>query len=254
MNKPLRLLIDGDVVIYQHMLGLEQEIEWEEDIWSLHCDIGEAKLSMNRWLERMLDIFGAKTYTFALSCSTEEGFRYKLNPLYKANRAGKRKPLGMKAMKDWCIDQFGAVKLPELEADDILGICATDPERLHTEEMVIVSIDKDFRAVPCHFYRFSDKEPDEEIISPKQAEYNHAIQTLSGDAVDGYAGVPGIGPVTAHKLLGGLEGKDLWDKVLETYEKKKLSKEEALLNARMAYILQHENYKGGEIELWNFPI
>lgn len=253
MAKPIRLLIDGDVIIYQHLLGLETEIEWEPDVWSLYSDVSLAKKSMEQWIEKILRDFGVSRYTFCLSCSTQEGFRYKLNPNYKSNRKGKRKPLGFKAIREWVTEEFGAIQKPELEADDVIGILTTCPARNKNERQIVVSIDKDFRTVPCEFYRFSEKEPDVEVITPESAEHYHAIQTLTGDTVDGFSGVPGVGPKTAEKLLDGLTGKAMWDKVQETYDKKKLTKEEALLNARMAFILQSTHYKKGKIELWDFP-
>lgn len=254
MSKPIRLLLDGDVFLYQHLLGLEVEIEWEPDIWTLHSDISQAKDSINKAIEKMLEDFGADTYTFCLSCPTEEGFRYQLNPNYKSNRKGKRKPVGFAAMREWVTDQFGAVKKAQLEADDVIGILATCPERNARETQIVVSIDKDFRSIPCSFFRFSEAEPDVEEISPLEAQRYHVIQTLAGDPVDGYSGIPGVGPKTADKLLNGVEPEDWWNKVIETYEKKNLTKEGALMNARMAYILQANNYKKGKIELWNFPI
>ena len=78
-----------------------------------------------------------------------------------------------------------------------------------------------------------------EKITKKKAKYNHALQTLCGDNVDNFPGVPGIGPVKAAAILNT---KDLWSAIEAAFVKAKLTKEDALLQARLAYILQHGDY------------
>ena len=69
-----------------------------------------------------------------------------------------------------------------------------------------------------------------------------------GDAVDGYAGLKGVGPKTAVKLLDK-HGWD-WDGVVKIYESKDQTEEDALLNARLAYILRNKDYTNNEVQLW----
>jgi DNA polymerase-1 len=97
----------------------------------------------------------------------------------------------------------------------------------------------------------------------QEADYWHMLQTLTGDAVDGYKGCPGIGPVGAEKLLNGpaVEGEAtydsgdpvLWPRVVAAYEKKKLTEEDALRNARLARILRWDDWdrKKKEPILWS---
>ena len=76
-------------------------------------------------------------------------------------------------------------------------------------------------------------------------------QTLAGDASDGYSGVPGIGVKRADALLTS-QGCT-WDTVVNAFAEKDLGEDVALLNARLAEILQTENYVNGEIKLWQPP-
>ena len=80
------------------------------------------------------------------------------------------------------------------------------------------------------------------------------MQTLTGDATDGYVGVPGCGPKTAEKILQKAldEGtpwanpKQLreiyWKHVIAAYDKAGFGEEEALVQARVARILRAEDY------------
>ena len=76
------------------------------------------------------------------------------------------------------------------------------------------------------------------------------MQTLAGDANDGYFGVTRVGLKTAEKILNkdGVE----WQTVVNTYEKAGITEEDALLNARMAFILRdgYYNKETKEIKLW----
>ena len=103
-----------------------------------------------------------------------------------------------------------------------------------------------------YFYRLNRPEDGVTKSTVKEAAHFHAVQTLSGDTVDGYSGCPKVGPVSAEKILKDLEVKDYWAAIVAAYEKAGLTEDEALLNARMAYILQAKDYnkKEGKVKLW----
>jgi len=80
-------------------------------------------------------------------------------------------------------------------------------------------------------------------ITEFEADYNHMMQTLCGDASDNYSGCPSIGPKTAEKILADCEtSADLWDATLATFKKKKLSEEVALIQAQVARICRASEY------------
>ena len=92
-------------------------------------------------------------------------------------------------------------------------------------------------------------------ITKEEADYWFMIQSLTGDAVDGYSGCPSIGIKTAEKILGddiNVPILELWDKVVHTYQKKGYTEAEALQQARCARILRKGEYnrKKGEVKLW----
>jgi DNA polymerase I len=244
------LLIDGDVLIYQVGLAAECPINWGDDLWTLHADLGECKERLAGRISNLMEHLEGDSAIVALSCSTESGFRRALCPTYKLNRKDSRKPVVHKPLRDHLVETYDTILRDRLEADDILGVLATTPVK--GERRIIVSLDKDFRGVPCLFYRTCEDEPKVEEISRTDAGRFHAIQTLMGDRVDGYTGIPGVGPVKAYKMLDGLEPHQWWPAIVKAYDAAGLCEEVALTNARMARILQHSDYntKTGEITLW----
>ena len=128
--------------------------------------------------------------------------------------------------------EYQTIIMPTLEADDSLGIFATG-----NRDCCIVSPDKDFDKSLVNLW---DMKNDPFTITKEEGRQWHFIQTLAGDQTDGYAGVPGYGVKTAAKLFE--EKGYYWDTVVDAFESKGLSFEDALLNARLAKILQTEDY------------
>jgi DNA polymerase-1 len=132
-----------------------------------------------------------------------------------------------------------------MEADDLIGIMCTQAPKT----TIALSGDKDFATLPITWYNFLRDEL--VTLTKEEANKNHLIQTLMGDATDGYQGLKGVGPKTAVKLLDK-HGWD-WEAIVKIYESKDMTEEDALLTARLAYILRTENFKDGKIILWQPP-
>ena len=78
------------------------------------------------------------------------------------------------------------------------------------------------------------------LIKDSDGKKWHLVQTLSGDQTDGYSGVTGIGVKRATTLF---EDKGYsWKTVVEAFEEKGMTEEDALLNARLARILTADDY------------
>ena len=239
------LLIDGDVVVYKATAAVEQEIMRDDDLWTLHSNPEEATeiilAQIQAWKERL----DAADVVFAFSDS--HNFRKDVYPLYKMNRTGKRKPVAYKDVKQWVTDTWPTYVRPGLEGDDILGILSTS-DRIIRGQKIIISVDKDFKTIPGYFFN-PDKDAQPMFITHEAADYMHMYQTLTGDATDGYPGLPGCGPKGAEKVL---EEDCSWEAVVAAYEKKGLTEEDALVQARCARILRAEDYdfKKKEVRLW----
>jgi hypothetical protein len=80
-------------------------------------------------------------------------------------------------------------------------------------------------------------------INEEEANLNWMRQTLMGDTVDGYTGIPKIGSKRAEALLPVPAPLPvLWRVVLDAYEKAKLDPKYAVATARLAYILRNGDY------------
>ena len=274
-SKPsVTALIDGDIFIYQAAAAAEHPIQWDDDLWTLHSFLSEAvqyfEDKLADAIEKLAKAFKTDIKTL-IALSDPEGlnFRKTIWPDYKANRKTKRSPLVRRALYDYITEHYKTVSEPQLEADDVLGITQTAPP-VGYGRTVIVSTDKDFKTIPgCHY----NMDKDELVtVHPAGAAYFHLMQTLTGDAADGYPGCPGIGPKTAEKLLSDavtgilLDSPDAaaaenvyrsaWPVVVKTYEKAGLSKDYALTMARLARIYQRDDYDfmKKEVILWNPPV
>jgi len=234
------LLVDGDIYLYQASAVSEYEVDWGEDHWTLHADFAKAKTILSTEMKELHERFEPAHLVFAVS--DKANWRKRFYPAYKANRKSKRKPVCYPALKEWAAHTYQCVGFPTLEADDVLGILATQP--LHSllgpifGERIIVSEDKDMKTLPCVLFNpAKDETPTR--ITEEEADYNHLMQALSGDTTDGYPGCPGVGPVKAKKILDGVEPDKRWGAVEEAYQKAKKTKAFAMQMAVMARILRH---------------
>lgn len=249
----LLALIDADIVAYQAASSAEQPVKWDDDLWTLHAYESDGERIFRELIETIRKKSQAQDVILAFSDS--HNFRKDILPSYKENRSGTRKPMLLKCLKEYGKRQYESYQMDNLEGDDVLGILSTDPEFKMGHDLVVCSLDKDFKTVPGYHYNFGKDQ--EFSINTQESHYWHMYQTLTGDATDGYSGCPGIGPKKAEKILN--EGWRLtdwgisyWDAVVKTYEKAGLCEEEALVQARVSYILKKQDYdyETGEVKLW----
>jgi DNA polymerase-1 len=239
------LLIDADIPAYRAATVCEQEIEWDEDTWSVYTDLEKAKELFAKYLKKFQEDTGFDE--FKLCFSSRSNFRKTLNPNYKSNRKS-RKPVGYGALKQWAQETYPSFEKPGLEADDCMGVLATK----FPGKTVIVTLDKDLKTIPGRMWHLSPDLSGKWVTSTEEdGNKQFLMQALHGDPTDGFAGCPGMGPVGAKKLLDKQGYK--WETVRQAYLKAGLTEDDALMNARMAYILRVGNWddKKQEVILWN---
>jgi DNA polymerase-1 len=138
--------------------------------------------------------------------------RQQLDPSYKADRTYKESTpeyaQHMQALTAWAIAMsYRLASAHGTEADDVIAaLAASHPVG---EDVFIMSSDHDFKKLlreDVHLVRDPKSETYE--VQDLQTELNNSdpndylkIQVLTGDSSDNVKGVPGIGPVKAHKLL-----------------------------------------------------
>ena len=226
----MSLLIDADYIVYKACAGAETEIDFGDDVIVVTSKFSDAYSYVERELYKIAEDLGQFDDSI-LFFSDSINFRKLLDPAYKGHR-NRKKPCGYKRVINKLKEEYNVVVMPTLEADDAIGIYATKEEG-----HIICSPDKDMRQIPGDLYDLSEGVV---TITKEEGDRWHLIQTMAGDQTDGYAGVPTIGVKRADAIL--TEKGASWKTVVETFLDKGLTEEDALLNARLAKILQVEDY------------
>jgi DNA polymerase I len=224
------LLIDCDYIVYKCCAATETEIDFGEDLIVVTSRFSEAYEYVERELYNIASDLGCFDDSI-LFFSDSVNFRKSLDPAYKGHR-NRKKPCGYKRVINALKADYPVRIMRTLEADDAMGIYATK-EQGH----IICSPDKDMRQIPGQLYDLTQGVVE---ITPEMGDRWHLIQTMAGDQTDGYSGVPGIGIKRAAALLD--EHGETWKTVVDAFAEKGLDESAALLNARLAKILQVEDY------------
>lgn len=264
MTKRL-LLLDGDIFAFQACAAAEQEDDLGDGFTVLWSDWQYALQIAIDKIESLKDRLKADKVVFCLT--DKENWRKDVLPTYKSNRAGLRKPIALHRVREELFDKYPSERWPRLEADDVMGILATDETYEPDYQKIIVSEDKDLANIPCYLFNpAKDRKPRK--VSLEEADRFFFAQAIGGDAVDGYGGCPNIGVKTAdghlHELCGyesythtfksgkrkgesetrwrKIDLPDYWSVVTSLYAKAGLSEDYALTQARVARILRAEDY------------
>lgn len=239
------LLLDGDELVFKYAAACEQEVRWDDAnhvIWSNPDHVWE---NLVAGIKRLLDRFEVRAkdavVTFSGTYGDTPNFRLAIDETYKSHRAESRKPMCYWEVRERAEKAYKTVVKSGLEADDVMGILATKPDR--KTQAIICSRDKDMKTLPATVWNGVDLI----TYSVEEADRFHLYQTLIGDTADGYKGCPGIGPVKAEKILD-LAAESLadkyphntirWARVVAAFEKAGLTEADALKQARLARILR----------------
>jgi DNA polymerase-1 len=238
-------LCDGDLICYRQIAANTKSFSFGSSV-DVDKAISDATTMVEEWTEM------AGCTESRVLFTGEHNFRKFISPTYKMGR--KEKPEGYWEVVRAVRERFPCDCVDGLEADDLMGILGTSPRWF--DRSVVVSLDKDMATLPCHIFN-PNKDPAPRLIHPTQADYFWWTQTLTGDITDGYPGVPGVGPKKAKHWLTlnvprGTEDP-MWHRVRAAYLDAGLTEEDALLNARMARILRHDDYDkpNKAVKLWH---
>lgn len=229
-QRPDLLLIDADTPAYTACQSSEIEVE-HGDWHMVASDFNQAKRRFVDTLDLWKKHFQCPD--IELFFTGRNNFRKTVDPEYKGHRL-KRKPLGFHRLVKWACLEYPAQLEEGLEADDLLGM------RCHQTKInsVLISADKDLRQIQCRQWNGSEE------VTPTllECDYFFFQQILTGDAVDGYKGCPGIGAVKAKAILDKTPRELWWEAVVNTFVKAGLTEADALQNAQLARILRPGEY------------
>jgi len=234
-----RALIDADVLLYRTTRANERDAVFG-DTHILFSDFKDCVDLIHDDIQSLLDKTGCTS--FRLYLSGERNWRKDVMPSYKNHRKETRKPLAFARLKEHLEANYDCQKIDRLEADDLLGMDGA------AGEGIIVSLDKDFFAVPGWFARIGmDWEVTIHHTTAAQARYHHFIQAFMGDRTDGYMGCPGIGIKSAEKAINNAvaipgivqesEVLNVWRMIVAAYERQQLGVDDAVENYMVSKIL-----------------
>ena len=236
--KPLKLLVDADFFFYRAASAAEEEHEYNADLTVIVGDFKKGKRIVEQELSKLRSRFD--TDDLVLFFTDRVNFRKTIEPTYKGNRT-KRKPCGYLKLKNWGLEAYPSLIKPTLEADDALGIVATNGS---VENFVLVSPDKDMGQIACRIYDLKE----EYTQTPEAAERLLYKQCLTGDSTDGYKGCSGVGPKRADIILDKAK-HGYWKACVEAYEEAGMTEADALRNLRLARILQASDWDSEKQEI-----
>jgi 5'-3' exonuclease len=219
-------LIDMDLVAYRCSAASENDVE------------SDAHRKCDSLMNQLLDETGATGFRGFLS--GEDNFRYKIDPLYKANRKEQKEPRYRQSCKEYLCSDWEAKWAVGHEADDALAMAQADGT-------IIVSLDKDLLQVPGKHYQWrieggpADRRWVKEAtwwdITTLEGLRNFYISSLVGDTSDNIIGVSGIGKVKARKLLSDCSTEnEMFDTCRQSYNED----ERYFRNLKLLWLMREE--------------
>ena len=239
----LLALVDADIVTFQAAAANETTVTFDE---GEGCLVADPDLAYFHCQDRIRDIKEKTGATHILMVfSGSNNFRYDALRTYKHNRKGKQKPTLLAPLRARLEAEMDCQSTPRLEADDLLGIIQSTSEA----PTIICTIDKDLDQIAGPHYNWKNDSVYE--VTERDALWFSWIQVLTGDATDGYKGIPRVGPAKATKILEphrddsiSLERqKAIYNRVCwEAYEEKDIYWDAYVAQVAVAQILQGDQY------------
>jgi hypothetical protein len=177
------LLIDADSLIYASCLKAKQENSSEKfysDIEDSIAKFDEQYMKIVNDLEEIYEI--DKIITFN---GCKGNFRKLITPVYKANRKSQEIPPLLESMHNFVKEQYNSLWAYGIETDDLVAkYWFNISNDIGRNNVMIVSIDKDYKQFPALIYNYHFKRKEIYDISEEQAIYNFYEQFIIGDAAD----------------------------------------------------------------------
>ena len=200
------LLVDADSLIFAACYKKRENPEddkYYRDIEDAQAKFDEQFMSIVNKLEDMYPI--EKVITFS---GSKGNFRKLITSDYKANRKKQELPPLLNEMHQYVKDQYDSVWGYGIETDDMVARYWYELSNdLGRDNVMIVSIDKDYKQFPCLMYNYHYKHKVILDISEEEAMYNFYEQMIVGDSADNVQYFKGKGKVFASKWFYSCDSK-----------------------------------------------
>lgn len=194
------LLVDADSLVWSSCYRKRENPDdspYFENIEDAQAKFDEVFMSIVNNIETMYPVDDIITFN-----DSRGNFRKKISKTYKANRKNQEIPPLLGQMHDYVKEQYSSISEYGLETDDVVARYWFDmSELVGRDNVMIVSIDKDYKQFPCLIYDYHIKHQCVYNISPEEALYNFYEQMIIGDQADNVNYCRGYGKKFAEKYL-----------------------------------------------------
>ena len=214
------LLVDADSLIFASCYKKREHKDDERfytDIEDSKAKFDEQFMSIVNKLEDMYNV--ERVITFS---GSKGNFRKLITPVYKANRKKQELPPLLDEMHQFVKDEYNSVWGFGIETDDIVARYWKElSKEVGRNNVMIVSIDKDYKQFPALIYNYHYKHKEVLDISEEEALYNFYEQMIIGDTADNVNYIKGKGKKYAEKYLADCNTKYQYTrKMLELFQEK----------------------------------
>ena len=224
------LLVDADSLIFAACYKKREHPEdnkYYTDIADARAKFDEQFMAIVNHLEEMYQV--DKVLTFS---GSKGNFRKLITSNYKANRKKYELPPLLNEMHEFVKDHYDSIFGYGVETDDMVARYWKQlTDELGRNEVMIVSIDKDYKQFPALIYNYHYKHKEVLDITEDEALYNFYEQCIVGDTVDNVNYFKGKGVRFAQKYFSDCHTKYQYTKKL--YQ---LFKEQYKGKAKLKYI------------------
>lgn len=221
------LLVDADSLIFASCYSNDKQAQFYEDIGDAINKFDQQFMKIVNDLEERFEI--EKVITFN---GSKGNFRKKITPIYKANRKKQDLPPLLHDMHNYVKKQYNSVYGYGIETDDLVSAYWFSLSKdLGRENVMIVSIDKDYKQFPALIYNYHYNHREIIDITPDEAMFNFYSQMIEGDTADNVNYFKGKGKKFAENYLKNCKTKYQYTKKM--YE---LFKDKYKGKARQKYV------------------
>ncbi len=223
------LLVDADSLVFA---SCYKKREYPEDE-KYYTNIEDSRTKFDQQFMKIVNDLEEKyTIDKVLCFSGSKGnFRKLIAKKYKANRKKQELPPLLHEMHQFVKDHYDSIYGYGVETDDMVARYWKQlTDELGRDEVMIVSIDKDYKQFPALIYNYHYKHQLVMDISEEEALYNFYEQCIVGDTADNVNYFKGKGVKFAEKYFADCQTKYQYTRKL--YE---LFKEQYKGKARQKY-------------------
>jgi len=194
------LLVDADSLIFASCYKKRETPEDDK----YYTDIADARNKFDQQFMKIVNDIEDKYEVDRVICfsGSKGNFRKIITKKYKANRNNTERPPLLNEMHQFVKNHYNSIVGYGVETDDMVARYWYNlSNKVGRDNVMIVSIDKDYKQFPCLMYNYHYKHKEVLDISEDEAMYNFYEQMIIGDTADNVNYFKGKGKRFAEKYF-----------------------------------------------------